>query len=74
MGGTILDALFTKNDEEEKHQDWQHTKLGEVFKFTKKPNQVRYSDYEYIPFIPMEAIPIGQLFFNQFNLRNGLSI
>lgn len=48
---------------------WKVKKLGEVFQFTKKPKNLNYNDYKYIPFIPMEYIPIGGLKFNQYILK-----
>lgn len=45
---------------------WQVVKLGSVFKFTQKPRGLRYSDFEQVPFVPMELIPNDKLFFTQF--------
>ncbi len=50
--------------------DWRTVRLGEVFKFTSKPRGLKYSDFEYIPFIPMELIPVGHLFSSAHSLRS----
>ena len=41
---------------------WRVVRLGEVFAFTQKPKGLRYSDFEYVPFVPMEFIPDDNLF------------
>jgi type I restriction enzyme, S subunit len=48
---------------------WQTIRLGDAFPFTKKPRGLRYSDFERIPFVPMESVPIGGLSFSQFVLK-----
>lgn len=39
-------------------------------RFTKKPKTVRYDEYEQIPFVPMELIPIGKPQFEDFVLKS----
>ena len=40
---------------------WKMVRLGEVTTLTKKPRDLRYSEYNEIPFVPMELIPIAKL-------------
>jgi type I restriction enzyme S subunit len=48
---------------------WKVVRLGDVYRFTQKPKRVRFSDHEAVPFVPMDFIPIGRLFFDQFVLK-----
>lgn len=48
---------------------WKMVRLGEVTTFTKKPRDLRYSEYNEIPFVPMELIPIAKLFSQEFILK-----
>jgi type I restriction enzyme S subunit len=54
--------------------DWKVVKLGEICKFTSKPRGLKYSNYEKIPFIPMDLVPIGNLYFENFVYQNGLNV
>ena len=47
-------------------ESWQITRLAEVVTFTKKPRDLRYSEYNEIPFVPMELIPIAKLLPEEF--------
>ena len=49
--------------------NWQMVKFEEVATFTKKPRDLRYSDYNEIPFVPMNLIPIATLFSKEFILK-----
>ena len=49
--------------------NWQMVKFEEVATFTKKPRSLRYSDYNEIPFVPMNLIPIATLFSKEFILK-----
>ncbi len=51
-------------------ESWGVVALENAFEFTKKPANIRYSDYERIPFVPMELIPQGSLIFNSFILKS----
>ncbi|MYB63293.1 hypothetical protein F4X73_01270 [Candidatus Poribacteria bacterium] len=55
--------------------NWQIVRFQEVVKFTKKPKDLRYSEYSEVPFVPMNLIPIATLFSDKFTLRptNALS-
>ena len=50
-------------------ESWETTRLAEVVIFTKKPRDLRYSEYDKIPFVPMELIPIAKLFSKEFILK-----
>ncbi len=50
-------------------ESWETKFLGEVVTFTKKPRDLRYSEYNEIPFVPMELIPIAKLFSEEFMLK-----
>ena len=50
-------------------ESWEIKLLGEVVTFTKKPRDLRYSEYDKIPFVPMELIPIAKLFSEEFMLK-----
>ena len=44
-------------------------RFGDITAFTKKPRDLRYSEYNEIPFVPMELIPIAKLFSEEFILK-----
>ena len=48
---------------------WKVVRLGDIIAFTKKPRDLRYSEYNEIPFVPMELIPIAKLFSQEFILK-----
>ena len=50
-------------------ESWETKRLAEVVRFTKKPRDLRYSDYSEVPFVPMELIPIAKLFSEEFRLK-----
>ena len=50
-------------------ENWKVVSLGEVTTFTRKPRDLRYSEYNEIPFVPMELIPIAKLFSQEFLLK-----
>lgn len=47
-------------------EHWQMVKFEEIVTFTKKPKDLRYSDYHEVPFVPMNLIPIATLFSKEF--------
>ena len=49
--------------------NWRIARFGEVATFTKKPKDLRYSDYNEVPFVPMRLIPIATLFLKEFILK-----
>ena len=49
--------------------NWRIVRFGEVATFTKKPKDLRYSEYNEVPFVPMNLIPIATLFSKDFILK-----
>ena len=50
--------------------NWRIVRFGEVATFTKKPKGLRYSEYNEVPFVPMNLIPIAELYSKEFNLKS----
>lgn len=50
-------------------RNWRIVRFGEVATFTKKPKDLRYSEYNEVPFVPMKLIPIATLFSKDFILK-----
>ena len=48
---------------------WQMVKFEKVATFTKKPRDLRYSEYNEVPFVPMRLIPIATLFSKEFIVK-----
>ncbi len=48
---------------------WKLVSFGDVTTFTRKPSELRYSEYNEIPFVPMELIPVSKLFSEVFTLK-----
>ena len=48
---------------------WKMVRFGDVTTFTKKPRDLQYSEYNEIPFVPMELIPIAKLSSEEFILK-----
>ena len=46
--------------------NWRIVRFEEVPTFTKKPKDLRYSEYDEVPFVPMNLIPIATLFSKEF--------
>ena len=70
-----MDYLFSHGTEGEPRkqteigeipESWETTGFTQIAKFTKKPSDLRYSEYNEIPFVPMELIPIAKLFSKDF--------
>ncbi|MEA1949041.1 MAG: restriction endonuclease subunit S [Thermodesulfobacteriota bacterium] len=55
-------------------QLWESRSIESVYDFTKKPRGIVYSEYEQVPFIPMEMVPIDRPYINDNNIRNGRDI
>ena len=49
--------------------NWQIVRFTEVTTFTKKPKDLRYSEYNEVPFVPMNLIPIATLFSKEYILK-----
>ena len=74
----LMDVLFSHGTKDEPRkqteigeipESWETVSLGKVAVFTKKPRNLRYSDYREVPFVPMELIPIAKLFSQEFILK-----
>ena len=50
-------------------EHWKMVRFGEVATFTKKPRGLKYPEYDKIPFVPMDLIPIAKLFSEKFTLK-----
>ena len=50
-------------------EHWKLVRFGEIVTFTKKPRDLRYSEYDEIPFVPMDLVPIAKLFSEKFILK-----
>ncbi|HZC07538.1 MAG TPA: restriction endonuclease subunit S [Ktedonobacterales bacterium] len=48
---------------------WRMVRLGDAFRFTKKPRELRLDGYAVIPFIPMEYVPIGSPVFSAYQMK-----
>ena len=49
--------------------NWRIVRFEEAATFTKKPRDLRYAEYNEIPFVPMNLIPVATLFLNEFTLK-----
>ena len=74
----LMDSLFSHGTKGEPRkqteigeipESWKVMRLVEAVTFTKKPRDVQYSEYNEIPFVPMELIPIAKLFSEEFALK-----
>ncbi len=50
-------------------ESWEVVCLADTAIFTKKPKNLRYSEYNQIPFVPMELIPIAKHYSEDFILK-----
>ncbi|MDE0555478.1 MAG: restriction endonuclease subunit S [Candidatus Poribacteria bacterium] len=74
----LMDVLFSYGTKGEPRKEteigeipesWEVVRFGNATTLTKKPRDLRYSEYNEIPFIPMELIPIAKLFSQEFILK-----
>ena len=49
---------------------WRIVSFGDVATFTKKPRDLQYSDYNEIPFVPMNLIPVAALLSAEYTLKS----
>ena len=61
---------MNKTNEIDLPEHWCRVKFGDVVTFTKKPKDLRYSEYNEVPFVPMNLIPIATLFSKEFILKS----
>ncbi len=50
------------------------TRVGDRFEVTRKPRGLRVTDYEVVPFVPMEAIPQGVRYEPRYDQKPGADI
>ena len=60
---------MSKMNQKDLPLNWRIVRFGEVATFTKKPKDLRYSEYNEVPFVPMNLIPIATLFSKEFILK-----
>jgi type I restriction enzyme S subunit len=51
-------------------EGWRWIQIKEAFAFTRKPRDLQIRAYAQVPFVPMEAIPIGTVYFDQYVLKS----
>jgi type I restriction enzyme S subunit len=54
--------------------DWEVAPLRDAATFTRKPQELRLSEYEAVPFVPMELVPDDDVQIGQYELKPGRSI
>ncbi len=54
--------------------DWDVVPIRNMYDFTKKPKEILYSDYDQLPFIAMDLIPIDSLYLDKFKFRKSTEI
>ena len=52
-------------------QDWEYKKVSEIYEFTQKPRGLSYTNYNEIPFIPMELISNETPIIDEYILKSG---
>ena len=50
-------------------EHWKMAHFGKIATFSKKPRDLQYSEFNEIPFVPMDLIPIAKLFSAKFTLK-----
>lgn len=55
-------------------EHWAEVPFERAYTFTRKPRGVDHTKLAAIPFVPMEAVPIGSTYFRDFVLKNGAEI
>ena len=55
-------------------KDWQVMPIRNAYTFTKKPRGLSIDDDGVVPFLPMEAIPLGRLRVSEFEERRGSAL
>jgi type I restriction enzyme, S subunit len=49
--------------------DWQTIAIQDAYQFTKKPKELRLRDFTEVPFIPMEFLPIGKIYADNWAMK-----
>jgi len=50
-------------------EEWDVARVADKYKFTAKPRGLRYDAFEAIPFVPMELVPQGKMYFTAHILK-----
>jgi len=53
-------------------EGWQVVLIRDKYIFTQKPRSLRYTDFDTLPFVPMEFIPSQKITINNYVLKNAL--
>src|SRR5579859_4124644 len=77
-GKTDMLDLFENTEQDElslpagaiRRSGWRQVQIGDAFRFTRKPRQLRYDTFESLPFVPMEYVPIGAPVFCKYDLKS----
>lgn len=48
---------------------WKKVNFGDIVTFTRKPKNLRYTQYNKVPFVPMDLIPVAKLYSKEFTFR-----
>ncbi len=55
-------------------ESWDVVPIGKVYDFTKKPKEIIYTNYDHLPFIAMDLIPIGLPNSGKFKFKKSTEI
>ena len=50
-------------------EEWEVVRLADKYRFTSKPRGLKYEAFSEIPFVPMEFVPAGKMYFNDYILK-----
>jgi len=79
----LMHKLFTEGLRGEKQkmteigpvpESWEVVEINQMYVFTKKPNGLNISKVPYVPFIPMELIPLDKLKITEYIEKKGNEI
>ena len=51
-------------------EGWRWMQIQDAFAFTRKPRELLISAYTQVPFVPMDLLPIGNVYFDQYVLKS----
>lgn len=55
-------------------ESWDVVPIGKVYDFTKKPREIKYANYDHLPFIAMDLIPIDLPHSGKFKFKKSTEI
>ncbi len=50
-------------------EEWDVVRIVDTYKFTTKPRGLRFDDFKAIPFVPMDLVPQGKMYFTDHILK-----